>query len=272
MDLKSKNTQLQYQGYLNTPLLWKNDRVLEIEQLELAKQSTSNFEDPYGIPMLLGKRVEQFVMAELKQYNDIRILKENIQIQNDKITVGEIDCILTKDEFPIHLEIIYKFYVYDSRIGSTELEHWIGPNRKDNLLKKLQKLKDKQLPLLYNKHTKPILKDLQLSSDKILQRVCFKAQLFIPYKSVAPDFKLLNKESLKGFYIPFSEIKQFSECKFYIPIKMDWLLEVQMQIDWMSYLQFYERIEPKIANKTAALYWIKFPNGVLQKFFVTWWE
>ena len=272
MDVKSKNTQLQFQGYLNTPLLWENDKVLDIKQLELTKQNTSSFDGTIVNSMLLGKRVERFVIKELQNYEAIKINLENAQIQNDKITIGEIDCLLTFEKKPIHLEIVYKFYVYDSRVGNTELEHWIGPNRKDDLLKKLHKLKDKQLPLLYNEHTKPILKELQLDTEEILQRVYFKAQLFIPYKTVVPDFKLLNKKSLKGFYIPFKEIGQFSESKFYIPIKVDWLLEVQMQVDWMSYLQFHERIEPKIANKTASLCWIKFPNGVLQKFFVTWWE
>ncbi len=271
MDKKSKNIQLQYQGYLNTPLLWKNDNILELKQLEITKLNPSSFEDTHGKPMLLGKRVERFVIKELQEYKDIKIRIENVQIQNDKITIGELDCILMKNKVPIHLEIIYKFYLHDSRIGNTELDHWIGPNRKDDLLKKLHKLRDKQLPLLHNEHTKPILKALELNSTKIEQRVLFKAQLFIPYNAVVPDFKLLNKEAIKGFYIPFIEIEQFSECKFYIPIKMDWLLEVQTQVEWLSYSQFHEKITPLISNKTAPLCWIKFPNGVLQKFFVTWW-
>lgn len=271
MDKKSKNIQLQYQGYLNTPLLWENNRVLGLKQLELSKQRTTSFEDTFENSMLLGKRVEQFVITELQQYKDIRILIKNAQIQNQKITIGEIDCLLTFEEKPIHLEIIYKFYVYDSSIGNTELDHWIGPNKKDNLLKKLYKLKEKQLPLLYSEHTKPILKILQLNTNDILQFVCFKAQLFIPYNAAVPSFKLLNKEAIKGFYVPFTKIEQFSECKFYIPIKMDWLLEVQTHVEWISYLQFHEKISPIIANKTASLCWIKFSNGIVRKFFVTWW-
>ena len=81
---------------------------------------------------------------------EIKILAENVQIQNEKTTVGEIDCILTTAKKPVHLEIIYKFYLYDKSVGTNELEHWIGPNRRDSLVSKLNKLKDKQLPLLYN--------------------------------------------------------------------------------------------------------------------------
>ncbi len=270
MDYKSKNIQLQYQGYLNTPLLWKNHTVLGLEQLELPKQREHQLKELSTEPLLLGKRVERFVIAELQQYNNISIRLENAQINHQKITIGELDCILIKDEFPIHLEIIYKFYLYDANVGTTEIEHWIGPNRKDTLAKKLHKLKDKQLPLLFNEHTKPILNDLHLNAEQIQQRVCFKAQLFIPYqKNIV--FDLLNKECLAGFYIPFSEVEQFTNCNFYIPVKIDWLLKVQTQVEWLNFSQFYERISPIIANKTAPLCWVKFPNGMMQKFFIVWW-
>ncbi len=270
MDYKSKNIQLQYQGYLNTPLLWKNYSVLGLKQLELSKQKEHQLTESISEPMLLGKRVERFVIAELQQHQNISIRLENAQINQQKITIGEIDCILMKDEIPMHLEIIYKFYLYDATIGASEIDHWIGPNRNDTLVKKLHKLRDKQLPLLFNEHTKPVLKTLGLNSVQIQQRVLFKAQLFIPYK-IDVAFEELNKECIAGFYIPFSKVEQFNDCKFYIPVKMDWLLEVQTQVEWISYLQFHERIEPIIANKTAPLCWVKFPKGTVQKFFVTWW-
>ncbi|WP_415859547.1 DUF1853 family protein [Aureibaculum sp. 2210JD6-5] len=122
----------------------------------------------------------------------MKILTENIQVQHDKRTVGELDCILIKDNTPIHLEIIYKFYLYDNSVGSSEIEHWIGPNRNDTLLKKLTKLKEKQLPLLYSEHTKPILDDFNLNPKIINQLVYFKAQLFTPYNILLPEFTLVK--------------------------------------------------------------------------------
>ena len=271
MDLKSKNIQLQYRGYLSSPLLWKNHTVLSLTQLELPKPNNTNFSEIVTANIRLGKRVEQFVHTELQGHKNIQILLENAQIQNQKITIGEIDCILKRDEMPIHLEIIYKFYLYDAEVGSTEIDHWIGPNRNDSLLKKLHKLKDKQLPLLANEHTKPILNSLNLNAEQIQQRVYFKAQLFVPYKTVPVKFELLNKDCIRGFYIHYTEVQQFSHCKFYIPIKIDWLLDVQTQVDWLTFDKFHEKITPTILNKTAPLCWMKFPNGVVQKFFVVWW-
>ncbi len=271
MDSSSKKIQLQYQGFFNTPLLWKQHRVSNLEQLELPLIPCHQLTDiPYPNNRL-GKRVEQFVIASLKQYKDIRIIAQNLQIQNQKITVGELDCILCIKSQTIHLEIVYKFYLYDATVGTTELEHWIGPNRNDNLLKKLSKLKNKQLPLLFNKYAEGHLNYLGLKPEMLMQRVCFKAQLFVPYNSNI-HFDLLNKDCLQGFYVHFLDVAQFSGCKFYIPEKMDWLLSVNTQVDWLSYGDFCEKVLGKSQEKRAALYWIKFPNGNMQKFFVVYWK
>jgi len=266
----SNKIQQQYQGYLNTPLLWKGHTIFGLEQLQLLHHAATAFKELIPDNLLLGKRVERFVVNELEQSQNIEILLQNTQVQNGKITIGEIDCILKQDGVPIHLEIVYKFYLYDPSIGSSEIEHWIGPNRNDTLLKKLTKLKDKQLPLIYNTHAKPVLDDLDLHSDSLIQRVLFKAQLFTPYKENV-NFDLLNQDCLKGFYIYQSEMQQFSDCEFYIPHKVDWLLEVQTKVDWLHYAEFQKKITVHLNEKRAPLCWVKFPDGKLQKMFVVWW-
>jgi hypothetical protein len=266
----SKNIQAQYQGYLRTPSLWKNS-VFGIQQFEFSTDAENIINESIPENLRLGKRVERFVSSQLQQNKEITILLENVQVQNEKITIGEIDCLLKHNHTPIHLEIIYKFYLFDAQIGTTEIEHWIGPNRNDSLLKKLTKLKEKQLPLLYNPLTKPLLDDLDLKADEIQQVVCFKAQLFVPYQKDV-EFKELNAACINGFYIPISEIKQFTDSKFYIPTKTNWLLEVQTQVNWLNYSLFSEEVTTLTNAKTAPLCWIKFPNGNIQKFFVVWWS
>mgnify|MGYP003629474303 FL=1 len=271
MDLNTKDIQLQYEGFLNTPFLWNSDAIFSLKQFENPKINASTFNNGIVKNLRLGKRVERFVIYELNQQPTIKILAKNIQIQNGKTTVGEIDCILTKNEQPIHLEIIYKFYLYDKTFGTTEIEHWIGPNRNDNLVKKLTKLKDKQLPLLYNSYTNPLLEKLNLESEKIEQRVYFKAQLFVPLSLKKNSFKLINNNCIQGFYIHFNELKQFSDCKFFIPSKINWLQNVQIQTRWLSYDSFLIKVTALINHQTAPLCWIKFPKGELQKLFVVWW-
>ena len=133
----SKSISLQYQGYLDTPLLWKDHALLGIEQLHVISSKTPTFKE--GIPdnLVLGKRVEQFVFKELEQSDSIEVLLKNTQVQNGKTTIGEIDCMLKQNDRPIHLEIVYKFYLYDPDMGENEIDCWIGPNRNDTLLKKL---------------------------------------------------------------------------------------------------------------------------------------
>jgi len=269
MNPSINNIQAQYNGFIKTFLLWEHS-VLGLKQLKLPTEETTVFNESIPNNLRLGKRVERFVSHQLKQLTEIEILIENIQIQNEKITIGELDCIFKYDNNPIHLEIVYKFYLYDEKVGTTELDHWIGPNRKDSLISKLTKLKEKQTPLLYNPLTKPMLDTLNLKADEFQQLVYFKAQLFTPYQKEV-KFTLLNKECVNGFYVPISELVQFTDCKFYIPSKTNWLLEVQSEVKWLSYLLFSDEIHQIIGQKTAPLCWIKFPNRTLQKFFVVWW-
>jgi len=271
MNPLSNNIHVQYQGYLDTPLLWKDHAILGIEQLHVISSKTPTFME--GIPdkLVLGKRVEQFVFKELEQSDSIEVLLKNTQVQNGKTTIGEIDCMLKQNDRPIHLEIVYKFYLYDPDMGENEIDCWIGPNRNDTLLKKLSKLKDKQFPLIHNNHTRPILDKLDLDASEVLQRVRFKGQLFTPYHTDVA-FKLLNQDCLKGFYIHVSKTNQFSDSTFYIPAKADWLLEIQTDVEWMIYDEFKKSTTTMIDQKRAPLCLIKFPEGKLQKFFVVWWS
>ncbi len=268
----SKELQLQYEGYLKTPLLWKDDISFGLSQFEIIPKNTLQFSCFKKPEIRLGKRVEQFAFFHFQQDKTIKLLAKNIQIQDGKTTVGEIDCILTKNEKPIHVEIIYKFYLYDKTVGNSEIEHWIGPNRRDSLFKKLAKLKEKQLPLLFNTHTKPYLNSLNLSPENVLQKVYFKAQLFIPLVDFKNNFPIVNNKCIKGFYIRFQNLSKFKNCKFYIPTKVNWLQEIQTNINWLAFSKFEEKIKLFLTVKSSPLCWLKKPNGETQKFFIVWWE
>lgn len=272
MDLDTSRIQLQYLGFLNTPLLWKSIPVLGMHQLGLNSKKASNFEGNITNNLRLGKRVERFVSHQLEEYNAISINAENIQIQQNKLTLGELDCLLMVNNIPTHLEVVYKFYLYDESVGTSEIERWIGPNRNDSLMQKLTKLKEKQLPLLYAHETKPILDALNINAESIQQRVYFKAQLFAPLSDKDVSFKLLNSDCLIGFYLRLNDLEQFSDCKFYIPTKVDWLMEIQTQIDWIPYELFLLRVDVLLAQKNATLCWIKTPKEKLLKCFVVWWS
>lgn len=271
LDLNSKNIQLQFEGFYKTPSLWKNAEIFDLQQFHFKNTTTTTFEGEIPKYLRLGKRVERFVAHQLKQDTSIEVLAENIQIQQEKTTVGEIDFLLKEEKTPIHLEVVYKFYLYDETIGEIEIEHFIGPNKRDSLLQKLTKLQQQQLPLLYNNNTKKLLDKLNLEATEIEQKVLFKAQLFLPFNCKTLDLKQLNSDCIKGFYISFNDLQEFSKCKFYTPSKINWLQEIQTQVNWLSFQQLIAKVTISIKQKTSPLCWIKQPNGEVQKIFIVWW-
>ncbi len=269
--MEGENIQLRYQGYLNTPLLWQGSSIEDLEQLELARNSQNDFSNNTVKEIRLGKLIEHFVLHELSQNNSIEILASNIQLIDNKLTIGEIDCLLKfLNEF-IHLEIIYKFYLYDQNIKTSEIDKWIGPNRNDSLSKKIVKLKTKQLPILKHKKTREILNKLELDVDLFKQKVYFKAQLFAPFKLLNKTFEIVNNQCINGYYLSFNEVKKLTTNLFYIPSKLDWLIEPNNNVNWEETAYFITKLGKYMNAENSPLCWVKDNQGKMQKIFVVYW-
>jgi hypothetical protein len=118
--------------------------------------------------------------AYLKQSKYFELLAANLQIHGEKETLGELDYIalnLKTDEV-VHIELACKFYLYNEARGNTEAQKWIGPNRKDSLYEKLEKVKHKKVSIPGHSRTyvTPImLKSLSILSEGIKCRNISKA-------------------------------------------------------------------------------------------------
>ena len=267
MHSKDKILQQRYFGFLQTPNLWKEHTVYQLKQLEL-DTNINAISIAVDKQLRLGKYVEQFVFFNLSQQQHIDLLANNIQIQQEKRTIGELDCIYKEKESIVHLEIVYKFYLYIPDKNKEELNCLIGPNKRDALIEKLVKLKDKQLQLLFHNSTKPYLQNLNISSNNVQQQVCFKAQVFLPFKSKNIILQELNKNCIAGFYLNINELENFKNCKFYVPIKKDWLLIPHKHVSWLSFTDFKAMAKPLLSNKYSPLCWLKKGNGQIEKFFL----
>jgi hypothetical protein len=270
MQLSPQHLQALYQAYCKTYLLWKHTDVNNLKQLELPSDYDLVFLRKLERRLRLGQLAEQFVFNQLETSSVTEILAENIQVQKEKQTLGELDTLLLLYNQPIHLEIIYKFYVYDPTLGDLEIERWIGPNRKDSLIEKLTKLEEKQLPLLYSKDCQNTLINLELDHYSFNQKVLFKAQLFTPYKEQV-SFELINQDCVCGFYFKNSQLDEFKECQFYIPSKLDWFLEPHENVEWMEYSNFRSETKPFLDNNQSPLFWMKNEVKELTKGFSVWW-
>jgi hypothetical protein len=263
------NLQLHFSGFYNTPHLFKND-VFGMQTYLTVNTKTPVFNKLITKNYRLGQLVERFVSNELIQDSNIKILSENHQVTKDKITLGELDAIISKNNKPIHLEIQFKFYLYDASLGQMDIDCCIGPNRKDSLVEKLNKLKQKQLPILYKKETKPLLDSLSLKAKNITQQIYFKAQLFLPYGEDI-SFINLNQNCVYGFYFNYNDLNTFKDCKFYLPKKTDWLLDVSTNVNWSSLNIIKQELDVFYTEKYSPLIWLKFPNGEISKCFVVFW-
>lgn len=274
MGFNNSNTEIieqHYQGFCSTPNLWFADTVLGLNQFENENDSNALQIDAQNLPKRLGKRVEHFVFNNLKQNPNITVLAENLQIQHYNQTIGELDALIVKKQQAIHLEIVYKFYLYDPLVGTTALDRWIGPNRNDSLVKKLNKLKNNQLPLLFRPETRQYLQELGLRLSEIEQQVLFKAQLFLPLGTKTPDIHCLNINCIAGSYINFQALPSLSNCKFYLPPKLDWLVQTNQDVNWLSYKNILELLHNFLTNKQSPLVWIKHPDNTLERCFIVWW-
>ena len=254
--MSNKNLK-RYIGFSKTPLLWNAGQINQLKQFEIDLNVVNIPKIDTNDSFRLGKLVEHFVFIQLQQNKSISIIVKNLQIIQDKITIGEIDCLMQYLNKYIHLEIVYKFYLYDEHIDTGELDHWIGPNRKDSLVFKLNKLKNKQLPLLHHFKTKELLHKIDLNLELISSMVFFKAQLFVPKKLIDNTFKHINNNCIIGYYIGMSEYKSLSNCEFYMPSKLDWLTDPHHNVNWMSKINFTPYIEAEIDQSRSPLCWIR---------------
>lgn len=268
----------QYAGFLDSHLLWVDTGLFGLQQFNIQKPKTTTPTDiPVTIPAneVLGKRIEHFFEYYISLHKNYTLLLKNLQIFKNKITIGELDFLVNdiKQNQILHIEFIYKFYIYDPAIGSTELKRWIGPNRKDSLLEKVTKLKEKQLPLLYHPQTINALSDLSIANTNIKQQVCFMGNLFIPLSYKEKSIPHLNKDCIVGFWIHSKDFtpEKYNDFLYHIPYKKDWIVAPKHCQTWETYTTILTQLKTHLSKKKSPLVWIKTKEDSFAKCFVVWW-
>jgi hypothetical protein len=228
-----------------------------------------NFQLPTNLR--LGHLVENIVSSLIKSSTNYKILYENIQLIEHEITIGEIDFIVSNEHTKelSHIELAYKFYLYDPTISSKEINNWIGPNRNDSLKEKLEKIKNKQFPLLYHNAAK--LKFNEIEIKAISQKLCFLVSLFIPYE-YDKSFSNIDPNAIKGYYLNIEKWLDFdhSENQYYLPQKKEWGIDPAENNTWVEFNEVKNQVVNSIDEKSALLCWHKNKDSYLA-FFIVWW-
>ena len=273
--MEMDNIKTQFLGFMNTASLFKEQNGLKQFYLDINEIKHFDLEELQITQKLtLGNRVERFFKFFINQSKNYELIKNNIQIINNKNTLGELDFIVydKKTQKYFHIEHVYKFYLYDNSIEN-EIDRYIGPNRNDTFVKKLIKLKEKQLPLLYKNETKEYLNDLDI--DSIEQRVCFKGNIYVPFHLQEQTIPIINNSCIRGFYINIEEFKsqkKFHFLEYYLPKKFDWVSEPNTNETWFSFDEVVCEIELLINQERSPLVWLRDEKeNTYKSFFVTWW-
>ena len=267
------NLNKMFLGYQKTKMLWENDAIRGMGQF-IPKNTYQSFNIQEHKSLRLGKWVEKFVLFQLQQMPNCQIITDSLQIKDEQNTLGELDVLLIHQNVPIHLEIVYKFYLFDIKSKEKDaLSNWIGPNKKDNLNYKLEKLKHKQLPLLYHTKTKQILENYKFDINSVKQHVLFKAILFLPYgRHKNQVIEPLNKSCISGFYLDFQRFDLLQNTLIYIPQKLEWLIEPNVNVQWLEFEKAKELINKSILTDCSPMIWVKNKLGEINKCFITWWS
>lgn len=238
-----------------------------LSQLNLS----GNFDFPLPADLRLGHLAEKMVSILIQSSTNYEVLYEGVQLIENKKTIGEIDFILSNQDTRqlIHLELAYKFYLYDPHISSEEINNWIGPNRNDFLKEKLDKLKNKQFPLLYHRATQACLDPLAI--EDISQKLCFLAFLFVPYQYEEP-FPAAYQQAIKGYYLNLETFVSLDHPgkSYYLPPKKEWGMDPAEHESWTTFDRLHPRIRKSISDKRAVLCWQKHQDSY-SAFFIVWW-
>lgn len=277
MDFQYNPLHLQFLGFINTPSLSNSKDFLnypnfETTELDLPEIDAMDLELPENL--ILGKRVEHLFAHYVRHFTSERILMQGKVICKRRVTIGELDFILQNSLSSeiSHLELVFKYYLYDPNFEE-EPDRWIGPNRKDTLVKKIEKLKLHQFPLLFREECRESLEPVTGPVDNIEQKICFKANLFVPREILNQSLPLVNNAALRGYWIRQEEFSEedFGKQLFYSPKKLNWPINPEYCSKWYTYHEIVETIGPLLRQHKSPLIWMNKDCGLVEQFFVVWW-
>lgn len=261
-------------GFYNTSPLWVN-KQFGVQQFEFPNVQLSKFvPNPINERLRLGHQME-YVFDQLISFSEHwEVIAKNVLIDRVKIRLGELDFIIRNKTTKqiCHIELAYKFYIVNPEI-SEPIHRLMGPNKRDMFFTKLDKLKEKQFPLLYAPELKDKLQELQINLEAVKQQVCFKTQLFTPYSCAPTSIRPLNKNCIEGKWIGFDDFNSeaFKTFVYYIPFKREWVIAPSSNRAYATHYATLLEINLRMLKESAPMLWLKKPDGIIEKLFVVWW-
>ncbi|WP_124981378.1 DUF1853 family protein [Nonlabens xiamenensis] len=279
------NSFERFKAFYRTAPLWQG-KLMDLRQFPLSNFSFASLDESAALELpnipqgtVLGKRAEYYFKFCVEQSDNFELLVANLQVFKNKTTLGELDFILREKSSGqvYHVELVYKFYSYDSTVQPgdsdpvrSELSNYLGPNGRDHLLRKMDRLKEHQLPLLYHPITTKLLETKYgLNVSNIKQSVCFLGHVFIPRQLWNVSFPLINKNAISGYYMSYSAFaKAPSSQAYYLPHKHAWKMKPYALHEELTHHETQERVYQGLERGFASMVWLQWAPGKWERFFV----
>jgi hypothetical protein len=153
----------------------------------------------------VGHYFEALVTAWIQHLPQWEVLGKDVQVTQEKRTLGAFDFIVRNPEGGIeHWEVAVKYYLL---LGQPDdWACWIGPNQRDRLDKKVNRMRDHQLALSTRPEAHAALQ--RLGVDRIHQRVALlKGILFSPWGTTVTQ-PTYAQSTPQGRWVEVSNLKK----------------------------------------------------------------
>lgn len=175
----------------------------------------------------LGLVFESYWHFFLQQDEETELIAHNLPVRDGGRTLGEFDVLYFchRRQQAIHLELALKYFMATPQPlqAGSPMSQWLGPNSRDRLDIKWQRMRDHQLALPATPAGRAALNELGIS--EIAQEVAVKGWLFYhPERPV--EAAPINPAHCRGLWQTlgdFSEREQASDWRYLA--KPDWLAD-----------------------------------------------
>ena len=161
------------------PVLWPESTLPELvlPHTIAAWVERADLTDWPVLPRRLGLRFETIWAWALDRLPGWKVLASEVQVAGSKGTLGALDLLADSPDGVLHIELATKFYLCRRHRDGASPAHFVGPNRRDRLDKKLQRMHTHQLPMGARPETRLALKKRGIPaptrSVAVLRGVCF---------------------------------------------------------------------------------------------------
>ena len=171
----------------------------------------------------LGNYFEDLIEFWLQRRANTKILARNLQVIENKQTLGECDFIVEMDGKVTHIEVAIKYYLGIK--NSSAQEFWVGRGLTDRLDVKFDKLFKRQLEL---SNTEPMHRQLILSNIAAIEAKMAIVKGFFFKHYFTPNHalpKFAPKEMESSFWCNIDEVNSLPQelSKWQILTKPHWL-------------------------------------------------